>query len=61
MPIGPIQTAILWASPRLPTTSKDQNDVFFMQTKGTAIGTRMAPQYGNLFMADLEQTSQLNQ
>ena len=31
-------------------------DEFFLQVKGTAMGTRMVPQYANLFMADLENT-----
>ncbi|XP_070543722.1 uncharacterized protein [Ptychodera flava] len=31
------------------------NDAFYLQTNGTAMGTRMAPQFANIFMADLEQ------
>ena len=31
------------------------SDNFYLQTKGTAMGTRMAPQYANIFMADLEE------
>ena len=30
-------------------------DNLYLQTNGTAMGTRMAPQYANIFMADLEQ------
>ena len=31
------------------------NDEFFLQVCGTAMGTRMAPCYANIFMADLEE------
>ena len=31
------------------------SDNFYLQTKGTAMGTRMAPQYAIIFMADLEE------
>ena len=31
------------------------SDTFFLQTKGTAMGTSMAPQYANIFMANLEE------
>ena len=30
------------------------NNEFYLQTQGTAMGTRMAPSYANLFMASLE-------
>ncbi|XP_013782192.1 uncharacterized protein LOC106466450 [Limulus polyphemus] len=30
------------------------NNEFYTQTKGTAIGTKMAPNYANVFMGDLE-------
>ncbi|MDF8238698.1 hypothetical protein P4715_15085, partial [Listeria monocytogenes] len=30
-------------------------DNVYLQISGTAMGTRMAPQYANIFMADLEQ------
>jgi len=30
-------------------------DNMYLQVKGTAMGTRMAPQYANIFMADLEE------
>ena len=31
------------------------NDEFFLQTQGTAMGTKMAPAYANLFMGKLEE------
>ena len=31
------------------------NDEYFLQVCGTAMGTRMAPCYANIFMADLEE------
>jgi len=31
------------------------DDKLFLQKKGTAMGTKMAPQYANIFMADLEE------
>ena len=31
------------------------NDEYFLQVCGTAIGTRMAPCYANIFMAELEE------
>ena len=34
-------------------TFKDK-DTFYVQTKGTAMGTKMAPQYANLFMTNIE-------
>ena len=34
----------------------ENKDTFYLQTHGTAMGTRMAPQYANAFMADLEGT-----
>ena len=35
--------------------SFDDNNMFYLQIKGTAMGTRMAPHYANIFMADLEE------
>ena len=31
------------------------NEQFYLQTQGTAMGTKMAPAYGNLFMGKLEE------
>jgi hypothetical protein len=36
-------------------------DTLYIQTQGTAMGTRMAPSYANLFMAKLEQNFLANQ
>ena len=35
--------------------SFDDDNMFYLQIKGTAMGTRMAPQYANIFVADLEE------
>ena len=39
---------------RLENNVLSLNDEYFLQVCGTAMGTRMAPCYANIFMAELE-------
>lgn len=52
LPHGSVLTALAGFVLKLNGFEFDKN--FFIQTSGTAMGTKMAPNYGNIFMGNLE-------
>ena len=50
----PTQDLLQMMEQILTMNSFSFNDEIYLQTQGTAMGTRMAPSYANLFMAELE-------